>query len=228
MLKDDYTVQKRGSLFYISGPDGKRKSYRPWMANSLAFLYDFTMKRRVFWKKFGTDGSRHEKILADTLGEIRGRRILEIACGTGNLAAFLPGDNDYTGTDISPGLLKRAVRRFRQAGFDDPQLYVADAHDLPFKDAAFELCLCFLSLNFFYDIGRSVREAARVLHPGGCYLGAVPVPERAPAGSTIRGMLLPEEELAGLFTAAGFRFDALPEQNGALLYFSAQLDSEAR
>ena len=57
--------------------------------------------------------------------------MLELATGSGNAVNFLPNDNKYTGADISPGLLRKAVKRFRAAGFKDDEFYVTSADDLP-------------------------------------------------------------------------------------------------
>jgi ubiquinone/menaquinone biosynthesis C-methylase UbiE len=221
MLKAELREVQRGGIARVVEGDGRRRRFRPWIGGPFAFIYDFTMKRHVFWRQFGTDIDRHEAILNELLSGVHGWRVLEIAAGTGSAAGFLPPDNRYTGTDISPGLLKRAVKRFRKAGFTEARFYVADAGELPFAEESFDLCLCFLSLNFFPDIPASVGEAARVLRQGGIYIGAVPVPERKPQGSTIRGTLLSAGQLAELFESSGFEFSAHPAENGALLYFTA-------
>jgi SAM-dependent methyltransferase len=225
VLKEGLRELQRGSLTYIADDEGRKRRYRPWIGGSLAFLYDVSMKQHVFRRQLGTTMARHEAVLHELLAGMHGRRVLELAAGTGNIASFLPPSNAYTGTDISPGLLKRAVKRFRKAGFTEARFYVADAGDLPFAEGSFDLCLCFLSLNFFPDIPASVREAARVLQPGGEYIGAAPVPERKRRESTISGTLLSERQLAELFTSAGFSFEPIPEESGALLYFRARLGS---
>ena len=81
------------------------------------------------------DIGRHCKILSKELKDIHGKRVLELATGNGSAVNFLPDDNQYTDTDISPGLLKRAVKNFQNAGFKNTEFYVANADDLPFTYA---------------------------------------------------------------------------------------------
>jgi ubiquinone/menaquinone biosynthesis C-methylase UbiE len=141
----------------------------------------------------------------------------------GSATSFLPKDNLYTGTDISPGLLRKAVKRFNAAGFKEAEFYVTPAETLPFDDNCFSVCLCILSLNFFNNITNVFQEIKRVLIPGGAFICSVPVPERKKSQSTIRGTLYSETALEKQCQAHGFRFESMPFENGALLYFKATL-----
>ena len=55
--------------------------------------------------------------------DIHGKTVLELASGSGSAVYFLAKDNRYTGSDISPGLLKRAVKKFNTAGFKEAEFY---------------------------------------------------------------------------------------------------------
>jgi ubiquinone/menaquinone biosynthesis C-methylase UbiE len=181
------------------------------------------MKSSIFPKKFGGEMSKHYEILGQTLKDIHSKHVLELATGSGSAVNFLDKDNQYTGTDISPGLLRKAVKSFRAAGFEGAEFYVTSAEDLPFDDRTFSICLCILSLNFFNDIKRVFQEVKRVLALDGVFVCCVPVPERNKLQSTIRGALYSEDELAGICKEHGFRFVSIPFENGALLYFKALL-----
>ena len=102
--------------------------------------------------------------------------------------------------------VRRSPTRFRSAGFAGPEFYVVGAEDLPFEEASFDLCLCILSLNFFEDCRRALREAHRVLAPGSPFVCCVPVPERNPQGRTIRGRLYSGNELSCMLHELGFRY----------------------
>jgi len=154
---------------------------------------------------------------------IHGKRVLELATGSGSAVSFLPRDNQYTGTDISPGLLRKAVKRFRVAGFKETEFYVTSADDLPFDDNSFDIVLCILSLNIFGDIKKVFLEIKRVLIPNAVFICSVPMPERNRLQTTIRGTLYAVEELGGICKAQGFSFESFPAENGALLYFRATL-----
>jgi ubiquinone/menaquinone biosynthesis C-methylase UbiE len=224
MIKNGNRVVKKKNLCYIAENGNKVKRFKPWLGDAFSFLYDIIMKRSIFPKKFDGDMNKHYEILSRELKDIHGKHVLELATGSGSAVNFLPSDNIYTGSDISPGLLKRAVKNFRAAGFKDARFYVTGADDLPFADNIFSLCLCILSLNFFPDIKTVLQEIKRVLVPGGVFICSVPVPERKKLPSSIRGTLYSEEELAGLCKEHGFRFESIPFENGALLYFRAVLE----
>ena len=129
-----------------------------------------------------------------------------------------------TCTDISPGLLRLAVKSFRAHRFQDVEFYVADAAGLPFSDRSFDVALCHLSMNFFPDLRTFVGEVNRVLKPGGVFYGSVPVPERKNPKAVIHGRLYSENELQDIFENCGFAFAPKAQANGALLYFQADLE----
>ena len=216
--KDVRIIKKKGVYHIVNSESGLSKS---WFGGSFSFVYDIVMKRCIFPGKFGGDMSLHYEILSRELAGIHGKNVLEVASGTGSAVNFVSNDNRYAGTDISPGLLKKAVRNFRDAGFDEADFYVAGADNLPFDDAVFSVCLCILSLNFFPDAGNVFREIKRVLIPGGVLICSVPVPDRNRLQSKIRGNLFSETELENMCREAGFQFENIPAENGALLYFKA-------
>lgn len=179
------------------------------------------MRSSIFPKKFDGDINKHCEILRQELKDIHGKHVLELA--TGSAVSFLPNDNKYTGTDISPGLLRKAVKRFSDAGFKDTEFYVVSPDDLPLDDNIFSICFCILSLNFFNDVKKVFQEIKRVLVPGGVFICSVPVPERNSLKSTIIGTLYSEEELEKICQENGFNFESIQAENGALLYFRAIL-----
>jgi SAM-dependent methyltransferase len=221
MLKSGIRVIEKKNLYYVVENRNGANQFKPWLGDAFSFLYDFIMERSVFPKKFGADMSNHYKILSQELKDTHGKRILELATGSGSAVNFLPNDNQYTGTDTSPGLLRQAVNNFRVAGFREAEFYVASADDLPFQDNVFSFCLCILSLNFFNDVEKVFQEIRRVLLPDGRLICSVPVPERNRLQSTIRGTLHSEEELGRICNEQGFVLESLAKENGALLYFRA-------
>lgn len=177
------------------------------------------MKKSIFPKKFGGDIKIHYQILSKELKGVHKKRVLELASGSGSAVNLLPNDNQYTGTDISPGLLRKAVKRFRNAGFKNTKFYVTSADDLPFDDNFYNIILCILSLNFFDDINTVFQEIKRVAAPAAIFICCVPVPERNRLKSTIRGTLYSEKELKKICLENGFSFESIRVENGALLYF---------
>jgi SAM-dependent methyltransferase len=221
MLKNGIKIIKKKGLHYIVEDGGNLLKFKPWLGDAFSFLYDFIMKNSIFPKKFGGDIDRHYEILSKDLRSVHDRWVLELATGSGSAVNFLPNDNQYTGTDISPGLLRKAVKSFRNAGYKDAEFYVTSADDLPFDDNLFDIVLCILSLNFFSDIKKVLQEVKRVASPAGIFICSVPVPERNKVQSSIRGTLYSEEELKIICKEQGLSYETTPFENGALLYFRA-------
>ncbi|MBN2539740.1 MAG: class I SAM-dependent methyltransferase [Deltaproteobacteria bacterium] len=221
MLKKGITVSNKKGVHFIVEDGGSLLKFKPWLGDAFSFLYDFIMEKSIFPQKFGGDMNRHYEILGKELLGVHEKRVLELATGSGSAVNFLPNDNHYTGTDISPGLLRKAVKNFRTAGFKDAEFYVTSADDLPFDDDSFDLVLCILSLNFFNDIHRFLQEVKRVAVPTALLICSVPVPERNKVHSTIRGTLYSEEEFRKICEGHGLTYETIPSENGALLYFIA-------
>ncbi|MDA2889925.1 class I SAM-dependent methyltransferase [Mycolicibacterium sp. BiH015] len=97
-------------------------------------------------------------------------RILEIGCGTGNLAMRahrVAPEAWLTATDPDPGALARARRKIGQA--DRVQLHVAYAQRLPFADRTFDRVLSSMMLHHLdNDVkAAALAEVFRVLRSGG-------------------------------------------------------------
>ncbi|NCF29399.1 MAG: methyltransferase domain-containing protein, partial [Gammaproteobacteria bacterium] len=124
MLKTGIRVIKKKGLYYVSENENSVKLFKPWLGDSFSFLYDFIMKGSIFPQKFGADMRKHYEILSQELKGIYGKRVLELATGSGSAINFLEQDNQYTGIDISPGLLRKAVKNFETAGFKEAKFYI--------------------------------------------------------------------------------------------------------
>jgi len=96
-------------------------------------------------------------------------RVLETACGTGILTQRLVRRLGGQGTVVATDLNEPMIVYAQQKGFGDSALEwrQADATKLPFEDTSFEAALCQFGLMFFPDKIAGLREAFRVLKPGG-------------------------------------------------------------
>ena len=99
--------------------------------------------------------------------ETRGLRVLEIGCGLGTDGArFAKAGADYTGVDLTEAAVELARRRFHLSGLPG-EFRAADAENLDFADESFDLVYSHGVLHHTPDTARAVREAHRVLRPGG-------------------------------------------------------------
>lgn len=116
---------------------------------------------------------------AGLLGDVAGKRVLEVGCGSAPCARWLAGRcASVVGLDLSAGMLGFAAALCRSTGVPVP-LVQAGAERLPFADASFDVaCSAFGAVPFVADPGRVMREVARVLRPGGRWVFAVNHPMR--------------------------------------------------
>jgi len=104
-----------------------------------------------------------------------GRRTLEVGCGEGRVSRDLvKRGHRVTACDSTFELLKLAADADEASGY-----LRCDAAALPFRDESFDLAVFYNSLMDIDDMEASVREAARVLTPGGrmCACVTHPIPD---------------------------------------------------
>lgn len=92
------------------------------------------------------------------------RKILDVATGTGDLALEMQRrcpDAEVTGSDFCAEMLAHATKQGVK------KTLVADALDLPFEDAEFDLVTVAFGLRNMADWQDGLREMARVVKPGG-------------------------------------------------------------
>ncbi len=98
-------------------------------------------------------------------------RVLDLCCGTGDLAFALGRERGETaapifGADFVEGMLVRARGKAASAG-GSAVFVAADALNLPFRDASFELVTSAFGFRNLANYERGLREIARVLKTGG-------------------------------------------------------------
>lgn len=92
---------------------------------------------------------------------LEGRRILDIGCGLGMYVAHLREYSDEVyGVDIDPAKVAEASERL-------PNIAVSPAETLPFDDAFFDVILLNEVIEHVDDDAQTIREACRLLKPGG-------------------------------------------------------------
>ena len=99
--------------------------------------------------------------------EQRGKRMLEIGVGAGtDFIRFARAGAIATGVDLTEHAVQLVRRRLELEGLDG-QLETADAENLPFEDESFDFVYSWGVLHHTPDTPKAVREAMRVLRPGG-------------------------------------------------------------
>jgi SAM-dependent methyltransferase len=174
-----------------------------------------------------------------------GRRVLDIACGTGILAreiiSRIGSRGRVAGIDPSPGMV--AVARQLAPGIEWRE---GIAESLPFPDDSFDAVVSQFGLMFFKDQRQSIREMLRVLVRGGrlavavwdsldsmpAYADEVALLDKTagrPAASALRApfVLGNREDLATLFSEAGLSGAQISTQHGTAHFPSVRTMVEA-
>jgi ubiquinone/menaquinone biosynthesis C-methylase UbiE len=109
--------------------------------------------------------------------DVAGRRILDLACGSGRYAAILNDEaaGEVVALDFSAAMLQQVSAGLRVR---------ADMTRLPFVRGAFDVVICGLALGHAQPLAQWMQEIARVLKPRGCLLYSDFHPEAASAGLT--------------------------------------------
>jgi SAM-dependent methyltransferase len=96
-----------------------------------------------------------------------GGHLLDVACGSGQLALWAARDGvKVTGVDIAPNLVQRAQARAQAEGLH-ARFLEGDAEMLPFEDGSFEVVTSLIGAMFAPRPDLVARELLRVCRPGG-------------------------------------------------------------
>jgi ubiquinone/menaquinone biosynthesis C-methylase UbiE len=97
---------------------------------------------------------------------VAGGRVLEIGTGTGKNLPRYPAKATVVATDLSAGMLARSKEK-AAGSMGNVRFVVTDAEDLAFKDGVFDSVVATCVFCSVPDAVRGLREARRVLRPGG-------------------------------------------------------------
>jgi ubiquinone/menaquinone biosynthesis C-methylase UbiE len=110
------------------------------------------------------------------LGDVTGKRILELGCGAAQWSLFLSRRGAHpVGMDVSEEQLRHARTLMGEFGTTVPVLQ-ATATRLPFPDETFDIVFCDHGAMSFADPSFTVPEAARVLRSGGLFAFSIITP----------------------------------------------------
>jgi demethylmenaquinone methyltransferase/2-methoxy-6-polyprenyl-1,4-benzoquinol methylase/ArsR family transcriptional regulator len=151
--------------------------------------------------------ARVEAAILDALGDARIETMLDIGTGTGRILELLaPRAGRAIGIDVSPAMLSVARANLERAGLRNIALRQGDVYALPPGEGPFSLIVVHQVLHFLDDPARAIREASRLLAPGGRLLIVDLAPhgdERMRSEFNHRRLGFAPEELANLMREAG-------------------------
>jgi len=105
--------------------------------------------------------------LVEATGIGNGDRVLDVAAGTGNAAIVAAqAGAEVVASDLTPELFDAGRARAEAAGVE-LEWVEADAHDLPFEDASFDVVISSIGVMFAPFHEKAASELVRVCKPGG-------------------------------------------------------------
>ena len=122
-------------------------------------------KAVVYRDVFGKITEQAIDPILNTFGDLTGRRFLDVACGTGDLAAAAAKRGAHAeGLDFAATMVAKASAIHSSARFKE-----GDAERLPYPDSTFDAVSCSFGLLHLQNPEEAVREVRRVLKDGGRY-----------------------------------------------------------
>lgn len=161
----------------VSDQDAQRANRADWDREADDYQSEhgsFLRDDGFVWSPEGVD-----EAAVGLLGNVRGRRVLELGCGAAQCSRWLAAQGaEVVGLDLSERQLQHS-RRIDQGEPVQVPLVCASATALPFPDCCFDLaCSAFGALSFLVDIAAGLREVQRVLLPDGRCVFSVVHPVR--------------------------------------------------
>lgn len=143
---------------------------------------------------------RMRKDLLMQVGDLTGKRILDVGCGTGTLVIMIKQKYpaaDVTGLDGDPQILEIARSKAKKHALEIP-FKQGMSFDLPYPDASFDVVLTSFMLHHLdrNDKQKTAAEMYRVLRPGGQLFGMDFTGPRNLAGRAIRPLARHFERVA--------------------------------
>lgn len=164
-----------------AGPDETASANRSWWDAEATAYYaehgEFLGDAELVW---GPEGWREAEL--GLLGDLRGRRVLEIGAGAGQGSRWVGAHGgQVVATDLSAGMVRQGLDLNQRVS--DPAASVpfvqCDASALPFGEGTFDLVFtAYGAVPFVADTAGLMREVARVLRPGGRFVFSTTHPFR--------------------------------------------------
>lgn len=146
----------------FDSPEAKRR-YNARLFTTIAGRYDFITRLL----SYGRDQA-WKRDLVGRASIAPGQRVLDLACGTGDLAlAAAARGAEVIGLDLAPRMIHLARAK---AGAGQVRFLAGDMTALPLTPASVDVVTTGYGLRNVPDLDRAIAEIARVLRPGGRFL----------------------------------------------------------
>ncbi|GAH27702.1 unnamed protein product, partial [marine sediment metagenome] len=111
------------------------------------------------------------------LGDVKGKRVLDIACGEGSVTRELARRGaDMTAIDLSPAMIELATEEETRTPLGIRYQVGNSANMKTVEDASFDMVICFMALMDIAAVDRTFVEVVRVLRDDGRFLFNIPHP----------------------------------------------------
>jgi len=149
-----------------------------YQANNISNIWDSVSIHYEFdnyWKL--PENHANMKYLLDFAGNVEGKKIIEMGCGSGFTSIALSQRGaDVTLLDISSVALEKAVEQFHVMNVTTPQIYLGDALQSEIPSNIYDIAWNGGVIEHFYDEGKKklILEMYRIVKPGGKVIILVP------------------------------------------------------
>ena len=136
----------------------------------MALKHSYTLLAPVYDAIVSGPIDAYRKKSLSRIKETNNKKILINGIGSGLDIPYLAEDACYFGTDITPAMLDRAIKRANECAGDHPvniSFQIADSQSLPFEDNYFDAVVMHLILAVVPKPELALQEACRVLKSGG-------------------------------------------------------------
>ena len=113
----------------------------------------------------------------ELMGDLEGKYVLDLGCGTGALIPALSGITgiNYLGVDAAPNMVQESQNLLHSLQLEDTfSIKTSDVRDVPVEDGSFDRVVGMGLLEYFDDPTPVIREACRVCLPGGLIVFSTP------------------------------------------------------
>ncbi|MDB4075285.1 bifunctional demethylmenaquinone methyltransferase/2-methoxy-6-polyprenyl-1,4-benzoquinol methylase UbiE [Crocinitomicaceae bacterium] len=158
-------TEKKVVVKPYNSDDSSKKEEVAEMFNNISKRYDFLNH----FLSLGIDKLWRKKAIKQ-LKEIKPKKILDIATGTGDfaIAALKLNPDEVIGVDISQGMLDMGIQKMDKRGYENTiKMILGDSEKLPFEDNYFDALTVGFGVRNYENLEKGLSDMHRVLQPGG-------------------------------------------------------------